>query len=73
MSKVDWKINNKNVGLEPDRYILYCFSIINQIADKEFKINLKLEEGKIIFEINIDKETQNTIFSDKKLLKKGEI
>lgn len=64
MSKIDWKINNKNIGLTPDKYILYCFSIVNQIANKEFKVNLKLEEGKIIFEINIDKDTQNVIFGE---------
>jgi len=65
MSKTDWKINNKNIGgIEPNKYYLYSFSLINQVAEKEFKVNLKLEEGKIVFEINIDKDTQNTIFGE---------
>ena len=55
---------SENKDITPDKYYLYCFSLVNQITKKDFKFNVKLEEGKIIFELNIDKDTQNAIFGE---------
>jgi len=65
MKKIDLKMNKEDAGsIESNKYYLYCFSVYNQIAKKDFQFNVKLEEGKIIFELNIDKDTQNAIFGE---------
>lgn len=58
------KIKKDNKGITPNKYYLYCFSLVNKLTKKDFQFNVKLEEGKIIFELNIDKDTQNTIFGE---------
>ncbi len=65
MTKINLKMNKENAGsIESNKYYLYCFSVFNQMAEKDFQFNVKLEEGKIIFELNIDKGTQNAIFGE---------
>ena len=57
-------MTKKNIELESNKYYLYCFSLINKLTKKDFQFNVKLETGKIIFELSIDGDTQNTIFGE---------
>ena len=75
MNKINLKVNKKNAEyIEPDRFYLYAFTIItNQLKrENDIQFNIKLEEGKIIFELSIDKKTQNGIFKEfTRLMNKG--
>lgn len=62
MNKIN--MNKKVTGIEANKYYLYCFSLVNKLTKKDFQFNIKLEEGKITFELSIDKNTQNTIFGE---------
>jgi len=64
-------MKTKNIKLESNKYYLYCFSLVNQLTKKDFKFNIKLETGKIIFELSIDGDTQNTIFGEFMKLMRG--
>ena len=57
-------MTKKNIELESNKYYLYCFSLVNKLTKKDFQFNVKLETGKVIFELSIDKDTQNAIFGE---------
>jgi len=55
----------KDFNIESEKYYLYAFTFIqDQLKnEKDIKFNVKLEEGKIVFELCIDKDTQKYILN----------
>lgn len=67
VQRMNLKMDREDAGsIESNKYYLYSFTIVPDQLNrkKDFQFNVKLEEGKIIFEISIDKDTQNVIFKE---------